>query len=160
MLKTISEDEFQAAFQEHQTYVNSLTGSFANALSAEARRACGALAVWEALRAFKPEFGQSFKSSLWRHVQWQCLRAMRDQRHVHSSIEGDIEGSSACTQTTLMLNDYLSILPDRDRRMVEARYIEECTYAEIAKREGYSKQGVRGIVTRSMSALAEFANPT
>ena len=159
MPKTISESEFRAAFQKHQTYVNSLTGSFSNALSTEARQACGALAVWEALRAFKSEFGQSFKSSLWRHVRWQCLRALRDQRYVHSPIECDVESGGDCTHTNMMLNDYLSILPARERRMVEARYLEKCTYDEIAKREGYSKQGVRGIVHRSMSALVEFANP-
>jgi DNA-directed RNA polymerase specialized sigma subunit len=58
----------------------------------------------------------------------------------------------------MMLEDYLSMLPDRERRIVEARFLENRTFDDIARQESLSKQGIKDIVDKSISVMSEAAH--
>jgi len=155
----VSDKEFNNAREAHLERIQNTCRAFSGALSPDALTACGDIALWRALQNFDESFGQSFTSSLHRFIKWECLRALQDKtkgREVHMN-GGDVEAMDDSVSQKMILDDYLSILSNRDRRMVEARFLENCTFQEIAHREGYSKQGIKNIVERSVALMAELA---
>ena len=157
--KTISNSEFNNARKKHLTTIQNTCKAFNGALSPDALVACGDIALWRALQSFDASFGQSFPSSLYRFVRWECFRAIQENQSREINMNGGdtIECNDNSTLRQMILDDYLSVLSNRDRRIVEARFFESCTLQEIAHREGYSRQGIKDIVDRSISIMSELA---
>lgn len=51
------------------------------------------------------------------------------------------------------LQDFLSRLPERDRRLIELRFVEELSQSEIAQRLGVSQMQVSRLLQRALDAL-------
>ncbi len=56
-----------------------------------------------------------------------------------------------------LLASLLSRLPERDRRIIELRFIEELTQAEIAARVGVSQMCVSRVLARALGRLRQLA---
>jgi len=56
-----------------------------------------------------------------------------------------------------LLADLLARLPERDRRIVELRFIEELTQSEIAARVGVSQMCVSRVLARTLGRLRLWA---
>lgn len=157
----VTDAEFNTARRQHLELITSLTKQYANVLSSDALVAAGDIALWRCLQNFDPQFGQRVSSSLYRFVHWECLRAIQEnpKRPVVPMVE-DVEGKAESVAIRMILNDYLSILTVKARRIVEAKFLENRTFAEIARIEGYSKQGIKNIVDRSVGMMSEAAHAT
>jgi DNA-directed RNA polymerase specialized sigma24 family protein len=156
--RTISNQEFDAARTEYKEYIDNVSRGYASSLSPEALQAAGDMALWRCLQAYDARYGQTIRSSLYRFIHWECLRTIREQKLTSMSLLGDVESSGKCVDTQMMLEDYLSMLPDRERRIVEARFLENRTFDDIARRESLSKQGIKDIVDKSISVMSEAAH--
>jgi RNA polymerase sigma factor (sigma-70 family) len=155
----VTNAEFNTARKQHLELITSLTKRYSNVLSPETLAATGDIALWRCLQNFDPQFGQKVSSSLYRFIHWECLRAIQEKNKNPSvSMMEDVEGDSTSVATGMILNDYLSLLTVKARRIVEAKFLENRTFAEIARIEGYSKQGIKNIVDRSVVVMAEAAH--
>ena len=56
----------------------------------------------------------------------------------------------------LLLDWYGSLLPDRQRAMLEQSLNEDCSLSEIAEREGVSRQAVRDAILRGEEQLEQY----
>jgi RNA polymerase sigma factor (sigma-70 family) len=137
--------------------IQGLTRRFAGSLTPEQLTAAGDMALWRCLQSYDPSYGQKVASSLYRFINWECLRTIQEQQTETVSISGDVEGESESISIHLILDDYLSMLSHSGRRIVEARFLENRTLDEIARVEGYSKQGIKDIVDRSIEMMSEAA---
>lgn len=158
MQRHVTNQEFDTARAEYREYIQNVSHGYAPSLSPEALQAAGDMALWRCLQAYDARYGQTIRSSLYRFIHWECLRAIREQKLTSMSLLGDVESSNECVDTQMMLEDYLSLLPDRERRIVEARFLENRTFDDIAQREGFSKQGIKDIVDKSISMMSEAAH--
>lgn len=156
MSNTVTDAEFNAAKIKYCVQIINWTKRFANILSDEARRASGDIALWRNLQNYKPTFGQSFPSSLYRYVRWECLSAIQENKADSLQILGDISDKEHIS-IKMILDDYLSLLSKRDRRIVEAKFLKSHTLKEIAQIEGYSKQGIKNIVDHSLAKMSKAA---
>ncbi len=154
----ISNTEYETARAEHLELITNVARQYSGSLSPDTLAAAGDIALWRCLQNYDPSFGQKVASSLYRFIHWECLRAIKEKKkHQALSIVGDIESEEESVAIQMILNDYLSLLSQRERRIVEARFLENRTLAEIASIEGYSKQGIKDIVDRSMVVMSEAA---
>lgn len=156
MKKKVTNEELRQAKRQYAETLQRTTARYANILSAEMREACGDMALWRCLQCYDPSFGQSVSSSLFRFIHWECRKAIRELNNMVQCgelREQETEDKTPCL--TMMVNDCLSTLSSRDRRMVEARYLHRCTLQEIANQEGYSRQGVKNILDRCLSRMAK-----
>jgi len=156
--KHVSNQEFEIAHIEHLELITSITRQYANMLSSTILIAAGDMALWRCLQYYDSQFGQKVASSLYRFVHWECRRAIKEDQKLSSiSIMSDIEDNVESTAIQMILDDYLSLLTQMERRIVEARFLENRTFAEIATIEGYSKQGIKNIVDRSIDMMSKAA---
>jgi RNA polymerase sigma factor (sigma-70 family) len=159
--RRISNREFEAArTPEIQTYIQNVARTYAKQLSSDVRQSSGDIALWRCLQSHNPNGGNSFTSSLYNFVHWECRRALTLEQRKCATTTSDIESTNDNIITQMVLDDYLGLLGSRERRIVEARFLESCTLLEVATREGLTKQGVRNIVQRAISLMAEAAQDT
>lgn len=146
-------------------FITSLTNRYSNILPQDTLRSVGNTALWDCLRNYDPSFGQAVASSLYRFVVWGCYRAIQNQqRNVAQTYQyndkyvvNDIIYTDNTTITKMMLDEYLSLLSKRDRRIVEAKFLKNYTLQEIGVKEGYSKQGIKHIIDRAIKTMSEAA---
>jgi len=156
--KQVTNTEFDAARRQHLTLITNVARQYSNILSPDALAAAGDMALWRCLQSYNPMYGQKVSSSLYRFIHWECLRAIQEHKgdNIHQ-LSGDVEGDEESVSIQMILDDYLSLLTQRERRIVEAKFLENRTLAEIASQEGYSKQGIKDIVDRSIGVMSEAA---
>jgi len=158
MSKTqITNTEFNLARVKYLPMITKLVVQYASTLTPDILAAAGDMALWRCLQSYDPSFGQKVSSSLYRFVHWECLRAIKDNKCKNISISSDVIGDEELVSIRMILDDYLSLLPRKARRIVEARFLENRTLDEIARVEGYSKQGIKDIVDRSIGTMSEAA---
>lgn len=161
MKRYISNTEYNRAHDEHLKSITKFARQYSSALSKDALVAAGDMALWRCLQTYDPRFGQKVASSLYRFIRWECLRAIKENRKYSSdSLIGDVEDDIESVAIQMILDDYLSLLTKIERRIIEARFLESRTLAEIAHVEGYSKQGIKDIVDRSIEVMSEAALTT
>lgn len=127
-------------------------------LDEETLQQCSDRAIWRCLQSHDDK-RQDIKSSLYRFARWECQRAMSEK---HKSkiptvevVESGYDDDRALNR--MMLEDYLAILNERDRRMVEKRFLQGKTFREIGKEEGLSTQGAIDIINRSVGSMSRMA---
>ncbi len=161
MSDVVSNEDFVNAKRTYRATLSGFTGRFRNVLNADSLDYCGDLALWHCLQKHDPVYDTKFTTSLYKFVEWQCLREYRRQRSTLNNHEEQQEMTVIYDyDVSMMLNEYLSLLSDRDRRIVEARFLYNHTLLEIAKREGYTKQGVHYILGRAMKKMRRAALAT
>ena len=159
--KHVSNQEFESARAEHLGLITNVIRQYANVLSPDALSAAGDIALWRCLQYYDPSFGQKVVSSLYRFIHWECFRAIQENKKFSNApIIGDVEDNIEFTAIQMILDDYLSLLSRMERRVIEARFLENRTFAEIATVEGYSKQGIKDIVDRSIGVMSKAAQTT
>ncbi len=159
--KQICNNDFETARKQHLELIRRVSHRYSGSLTPEELSAAGDIALWRCLQSYDPQYKQQVASSLYRFIHWECLRAIQEHnKHNNSNnlpIIDDMAGDTESMSTQMILDDYLSLLTQRERRIVEARFLENRTFAEIATTEGYTKQGIKCIVDRSIVAMSEAA---
>ncbi len=154
----IKNNDFNKKRDEHRRFIKCVLKKYLSVLSEDMLTACGDIALWRCMKSYDESYGQSFSSSLYRFIRWECLRMIGEQKPRHiTGIHPEVESRDNSIENKLLLEDCLSILSSKERRMVEARYLYGMTLREIASREGYSDQGVKNIIDRCISAMGKIA---
>jgi len=153
--RKISNQEFETARTTHiKTFIYNISKVYSS-LSSDTRNAAGDVALWRCLQSHDPKYGSRFTTSLYRFVQWECKRAMKEQIVTDVTLFGEVKDDNETLAIHMLLDDYLCLLGERDRRIVEAKFLENYTLDEIARTEGLSKQGIKNIVDRSILIMSE-----
>ncbi|MBQ3551945.1 MAG: hypothetical protein IJA35_02150 [Clostridia bacterium] len=58
----------------------------------------------------------------------------------------------------MLLDCYGGLLTERQRQILEQSVYDDCSLAEIAEREGISRQGVRDVIIRGSDQLVHYEN--
>lgn len=97
----------------------------------------GYIALFNCLRTHNPEYKTKFTSSLYRHVVWQCRKAVREYNntkdiyplpsHLYSKFNIDIE-----------IEDCLEKLNHEQSSIIRNYYFDKMTFTEIGKANNYS----------------------
>ncbi|MBQ2730195.1 MAG: sigma-70 family RNA polymerase sigma factor [Clostridia bacterium] len=126
------------------------------------------LAVWNAIPPEEPHSFSSFIGRITRNLALKQHRARSAKKRNGSvadislseldeciaslkTVESEIEGK----ELTRILNDFLSSLSARDRRVFVRRYWYMDKVTDIADRYGYSESKVKMILLRTREKLAE-----
>tara|TARA_B100000929_G_C15240902_1_gene329801 strand:- start:104 stop:529 length:426 start_codon:yes stop_codon:yes gene_type:complete len=131
------------------------------------------LALWKCLRSHDEKYGQKFTSSLYRFVRWECIRELvihnRKPAFIqenHQYFYDDAERFCAygrepeCVEDKNIKDDeimeFVELLSPGQREIIYLRFYENCTFAEIGQKQGYTKQAARQNVNKSISRLREL----
>lgn len=154
----INNEIFEQAKSKYDLMTQRLCSMFGRGLDKDTRRQCGDKAIWRCLKSHD-ETRQHIKSSLYRFVNWECKRALQEQRRKKMvTVElVEVEYVDDTALVNMMLDEYLSVLSSRNRRMVEAKFLEGRTFREISKIEACSVQGAINIINRSVRIMSRMA---
>lgn len=162
--KTVSESELQQAIadKDNQGIIKKVCSHYAHLLSPEALKACGDMAVWRCLQSHQTG-RQKFTSSLYYFVGWECQREIRDSRHRELPCLSDIDNTPQEYMdpiNTLIVQECLSVLTPQEQEIVIARFVNNRTLDDIGKEFGYSRQGIKNIINRSLTAMRKVVGLT
>lgn len=152
----IDNQTFNTAKNKYGLMARRLSSKFGGGiLDEDTLQQCSDRAIWRCLQSHDSSI-QTFKSSLYKFVRWECQQAMSEKTKLSITtiavVETEYQDNTALNR--MMVEDYLAILNERDRRMVVARYMESKTFQEIADDEDLSKQGVIDIINRSLTKMS------
>jgi RNA polymerase sigma-B factor len=69
------------------------------------------------------------------------------------------DGGFVASENRTLVEDLLDRLPPRERRIVELRFFDELSQAEIAERVGVSQMHVSRLLRQSFEQMREWATP-
>ncbi len=126
------------------------------------------LAVWNAIPPEKPHSFSSFIGRIARNIALKRYRAISAKKRKGSVADISLDELNECISVsktveaeieekdlTRILNEFLSSLSVRDRRVFVRRYWYFDKVSDIAKRYGYSESKVKMILLRTREKLAE-----
>jgi DNA-directed RNA polymerase specialized sigma24 family protein len=156
--KFISNEEFEKARKNPDNIrtIKAACSSYARSLPPSVLKACGDTGLWKCLQKHEEGHNQKFTSSLYRFVNWECLREIYFNRPRCEELI-DVGKPDNTAYVTVMVDQCLDILEPLHREMVVARYINKRTLEDIGKEHGYSKTGVKNIIDRSIKVMRQFA---
>lgn len=152
----ISNEEFNINKEKYKSTLRSFTRQFSQLLPPDILDYCADMALWKCLMNHRPEYKTKFSTSLYRFVVWQCLQEHRTLKTTRYDEEQGVAVVVYNNDTSMILNEYLSLLSNKYRRVVESRYLYGKTFDEIAKDEGCSKQGAHYILGQAMEQMKRF----
>jgi RNA polymerase sigma-B factor len=91
--------------------------------------------------------------SLYRLVSLDASVAPDDEGNELAACLGDHDPEFERIEHRSEISELLSVLPARERRIVELRFFESLTQSEIAERVGVSQMHVSRLLTRSLERL-------
>lgn len=160
MGKYISNDDLMAAIADpkNQQMISKVCKRYSNALAPSVLKSCGEAAVWRCLQSHIDGKGNSFTSSLYKFLHWECLRELGTNKFQYEEIgECNFGELGPDPNDALIVKELLSALPEKNQKIVVARYMEGRTLADIGATHNYSKQGIQNILTRSIDIMREVA---
>ena len=107
--------------------------------------------AWKCLQKFDPSYGQSFSSSLFRFINWECLRESR--RWLSYTDVADVDRLDDTATNTIIVTEYLDMLDDFTRGVIIDRYMYGYTLQVIGDKYGYSKTGIKNIINRGLTVM-------
>ncbi len=126
------------------------------------------LAVWNAIPPEKPRSFSSFIGKITRNIALKRHRTLSAKKRSASLADislseldeclaslKTVESESEERDLTRLLNDFLSSLPKKDRKVFVRRYWYMDKVSDIAKRYCYSEGKVKMILMRTREKLAE-----
>ena len=121
-------------------------------------------ALYMCARKYRADRGTSIQTYYNKCLHWTCghkmakiirhRRGLKDRTSI-DDVGGMLESATATPQSirnSIEIDDLLSLLPEREERIMRMIYIEGCTMSDIAKAEGVSRQRI-GQITRGARNL-------
>jgi DNA-directed RNA polymerase specialized sigma24 family protein len=119
---------------------------------------CRLHGLYRCLETHDDTLGSKFTSSLFQHVIWQCQQAVNEQQRMITGFELTIDPQVRDnSMASVMVDDCLSVLSDRDAEMVRDRYLYSMTLGELAEKYDCSRMGAKFIVEKSLETMRESA---
>jgi len=139
---TISNEEYENALKNNDNLMimHSAGSCFLNTLDRDEIHRCKLMALWEALKAWRPERGRKFTAFLYQRVCWECLKSIHYQNK-HRVVQ--METIDPEIQQATPLHELLDGLSTELKDMMEKRYIHRMTLREIGDEYGYCYETVR-----------------
>ena len=126
------------------------------------------LAVWNAIPPEKPNSFSAFIGKITRNLALKRFRSLSAKKRNGSASDVSLDELSECISSnstveseieekelTRILNEFLSTLTPKDRKVFVRRYWYMDRVSDIAKRYGYSESKVKMMLLRTREKLAE-----
>jgi len=141
--------------QDNIMIMHSAGSCFIHALDKDEMYRCKLIALWEALKLWKPDGGSKFTAFLYQRVTWECLKALQYENK-HTNVNLDYIDREASPETDM--SEMLEILPDDLKGVVEKRYIYRMTLREIGDEYGYSYETARKKLKKASDCIKMVYN--
>lgn len=129
------------------------SSKFKHQLTHDILENCCLHALYKCMQTHNPLLANKFTSSLYNHVVWQCMQAISEQRNKSTNnLLFDLSVAHKMGET-LVLNEFLAILDDRDREMVRDRYLNSLTFVELARKYNCTPPGAKFIVSNAIDRM-------
>lgn len=136
---------------DNKKIIKKVANKYKDRLSRDELDSCAINAVWLTLQNHKAEFGTKFTSSLYRHMTWECMNAIKANRHQYMLT--DIPEGISETPDNSFTKEMLHRLTKKQRELIEERFFLGMTYKEIASKHSWSKAGAKNAVDRILDEL-------
>lgn len=166
MSQEISNQVYQAAFenQDNTKIIYSALRHFHGSLDADERHECGLHGLWRALKSHDPTKGQKFTTTLYRFVQWEARRAMKNKlRDRKKADKVGVTGIPIDTYIdedftlSIETDDLLDQLEEKYRVIIKQKYLEGFTLNEIGQHHGFTSEAARQNVDKALVKLRKLA---
>ena len=153
-------DEFERKWTDlnNVRIIRAASESYRHLLPPDILENCGLHGLYRCLQTHDDSLGGLFTSSLTYHVIWQCKQAMVEHnRFCSTALTVDCVDDAPPPLLNIMVEECLDILPERDRAMVVARYLESSSFQEIATQFDCTRSGAKYIIDRSLEKMRKTA---
>jgi RNA polymerase sigma factor (sigma-70 family) len=165
-MNSITNLEFQEANKnlDNVRIMNKVCSRYRNTIPADEIERCKLIALWEAMKAWRPDGGRKFTSFLYNRIDWECKKQIqqikRAKRKVAFSMDNDLsmdfEECQAVTQNdSIIIKEAIDHLSVKYRTVLHQRFYERMTMQEIADRNNYSRETARRYVNIALEKLKE-----
>lgn len=143
--------------QDNIAMMNSACSGY-QCLGPDMLKSCRLHGLYRCLETHDEELGCKFTTSLFQHVVWQCQQALNEQERMITGFELTIDPEVQNTFiTSIVVNDCLSLLSERDAEIVRDRYLCSMTLEELAEKHDCSRAGANFIIKKSLEIIREAA---
>ena len=161
-MKTVTEAEFREANSnlDNVRIMNKVCSRYRNIIPQEEMERCKLIALWEAMKAWRPDGGRKFTSFLYNRIDWECKKQIqqikRARRKIAFSIEGPLEDRRTITQyDSVLVKDAIDNLCVKYKTVLYQRFFERMTMQEIADKNNYSRETARRYINIALEKLKE-----
>jgi RNA polymerase sigma factor (sigma-70 family) len=143
----ISNEIFETAKGKYERYLSSIINKYSRILDRDVLLACADIALWRCLKNYDYKRKIKFTTYLYRLVVCECLSEIKRTRVQCESIENEVEDKNNYFNSVI-IDDYLNSLTDREKRIIKMRYFDNHTLEKISQEENLTKEGVRYVIKR------------
>jgi len=138
----ITNEEYEKALNNHDNMMimNSVGSRFLQTLDEDEIHRCKLMALWEALKTWKPERGRKFTAFLYQRVYWECLKSIA-YNNKHRTIQ--IPHIEQCVSPKTSMYELLDGFPHDLQDMLEKRCVHKMTLREIGDEYGCCYETIR-----------------
>ena len=158
----ISDAEFNEALEnkDNVRIMNSVCSRYRKSIPYEEIERCKMISLWEALRAFAPNGVKKFTSFLYTRTDWECKRqisAMKRGQKI-KALEFKESLYVLLNKDTIEIEDIISNLNSKYKKVIEQRFFYRMTMEEIAKENNYSRETARRYIIQALEKIKQYAN--
>ena len=141
-MSDISNEVYEKALnnRDNVLIMHAASSRFNQQLTPDEIHSCELMALWHALRLWRPDKGKKFTSFLYNKVFYECLRTVVVNRKNYM-IQSEFVDKAVSPQPTLY--EILDGVPDDISELLEKRYIYGMTLREIGEEYGYCYETIR-----------------
>jgi len=149
--KHISNQEYENYLNNpsYRNIMNFASKNFLGNMDQDEIESCRLVALWNAMQQWKPN-KKTFKSYLYQHVKWECLKHLQKQ-YKNSSIIFEPD----TVPPDPLLYDLMNELGPYYKDVVEKKYFDNMTLREIGEEYGYCYESIRQHI---INAIEEMKN--
>jgi RNA polymerase sigma factor (sigma-70 family) len=168
--RQVSDAEYADALKnpDNQGIIKGVLSIYHQHLPSDSLEDCGQVGLWRALQSHRDELGNKFTTSLYRFVTWECQRELRKlngrNRRRRVDFVPDTQLSKVVdsvgidrmnsAETSVYVKECLALMPSEQGKHVLTQYfLQEMTYEQIAKANGYSRETARKNVQTAILAM-------
>lgn len=155
MLRKITDDSFNIAWADvnNRRILARVCRKFKGALSHDELRYRSYMALLRCMQCYDPGRKTKFTTSLYRHVVWQCSKAMRERKRQGTYYPLPEVIRSYPDMTAIYVRDCIDSLPDEHGSILVSYFFLGMTLREIGHANGYSHVDAHRRLSRAKEAF-------
>lgn len=139
-----------------------VSNKFKRQLSDDTLENCCLHGLYQCIEKHDDTLGSKFTTSLYYHINFQCMRIAYEQtfrrmRIIYERNKDHIDtgktGFSYNLTETLVIDEFLAILDEKEREMVRDRYLNCFTFQELARKYNCTAPGAKYIINKAIERM-------
>jgi RNA polymerase sigma factor (sigma-70 family) len=137
--------------------IKSVTNKYIKSIRKDELYRCGLHGLWRVLQYHRDGMGQKFTTSLYKFVDWECKKRLKERKREKRQIPIDTLAIDIADKTKdesiSHLLECMTMLPKPYYDILDMYYFQDMTLEEIGNRLGFTKEAARQNINKAEEKL-------